>query len=197
MRIDTHTHFQSLAYIKHLHDRSALPSAALDGGNYVIHCGAGVNVPALPRMLDMSEKLRNMDASGIDIAVLSHGIPLGPDALGGSEADDWAACINDDLAKIVACHADRFVGLGTIGFGDIERSITEVDRCIGQLGFKGMQVFSNVGGKPLDSPQVLPVLKHIGALGVPIHCTRPSRSIAWHSMQRAFTCRSASHSTPA
>jgi predicted TIM-barrel fold metal-dependent hydrolase len=169
MRIDTHTHFQSLAYIKHLHDRSALPSAVLDGGNYVIQCGAGVNVPALPKMLDMGEKLRDMDASGIDVAVLSHGVPLGPDALGGAEADDWAARINDDLASIIACHADRFAGLGTIGFGDVEHSIAEVDRCIRELGFKGMQVFSNVDDKPLDSPHVLPVLMHIGALGVPIH----------------------------
>jgi predicted TIM-barrel fold metal-dependent hydrolase len=169
MRIDVHTHFQSLAYVQHLHERNALPRAVLDGGTYVIQCGAGVNVPALPKMLDMGEKLRDMDASGIDIAVLSHGLPLGPDALVGAEADDWAACINDDLANIVAGHTDRFVGLGTIGFGDVERSIAEVDRCIGQLGFKGMQMFSSINGKPVDAPEVLPVFKHIGRLGVPIH----------------------------
>jgi predicted TIM-barrel fold metal-dependent hydrolase len=169
MRIDIHTHFQSLAYIQHLHERGGLPRAVLEDGNYVIQCGAGVNVPVLPKMLDMDEKLRDMDASGIDVAVLSHGVPLGPDALGGAEADDWAACINDNLARIIACHPDRFVGLGTIGFGDIERSTVEVDRCIGQLGFRGMQVFSNIDGNPMDAPHVLPVIRHIGALGVPIH----------------------------
>jgi predicted TIM-barrel fold metal-dependent hydrolase len=169
MRIDIHTHFQSLAYVKHLHERSALPRAVLAGGNSVIQCGAGVNVPALPKMLDISEKLHDMDASGIDVAVLSHGIPLGPDALGGTEAEDWAACINTDLASIVAGHPDRFVGLGTVGFGDVERSIAEVDRCIRELGFKGMQVFSNIDGNPLDAQHVLSVIRHIGALGVPIH----------------------------
>ena len=132
MRIDVHTHFQSLAYVQHLHERSTLPRAVLEGGNYVIQCGAGLNVPALPKMLDMGEKLRDMDVSEIDVAVLSHGIPIGPDALRGAEADEWARCINDDLANIVACHPDRFVGLGTVGFGDIERSIAEVDRCIDQ-----------------------------------------------------------------
>jgi predicted TIM-barrel fold metal-dependent hydrolase len=169
MRIDIHTHFQSLAYVEHLHNRSSLPRAVLDGDMRVIQCGSGVNVPALPMMLDMDVKLHEMDALGIDLAVLSHGIPLGPDALGGAEADDWAAWINDDLARRIACHPDRFFGFGTIGFGDLERSIAEVDRCIHELGFKGMQMFSNIHGRPLDSPDVLTVVRHLGALGVPIH----------------------------
>jgi predicted TIM-barrel fold metal-dependent hydrolase len=61
------------------------------------------------------------------------------------------------------------VGLGTIGFGDVDRSIAEVDRCIHELGFKGVQVFSNVHGQPLDSPDTLKIIRHIGELGVPIH----------------------------
>jgi predicted TIM-barrel fold metal-dependent hydrolase len=169
MRIDTHTHFQSLAYVEHLRDRDSLPRTVLDDGNLVIQCGSGVNVPALPKMLDMDLKLWDMDLLGVDVAVLSHGIPLGPDALGGAEADEWAKCINDDLAGRIACHPDRFVGLGTIGFGDVQRSIAEVDRCVHELGFKGMQVFSNVHGAPLDTPDALAVIKHLGALGVPIH----------------------------
>jgi predicted TIM-barrel fold metal-dependent hydrolase len=169
MRIDVHTHFQSLDYVKHLRGRGALPRTVLDGGMYAIQCSAELSIPALPVMLDMQQKLRSMDELGIDVAVLSHGIPLGPDALGGREADDWASRINDDLAHIVARFPDRLVGFGSIGFGDLQRSISEVERCINQLGFKGMQVFSNVAGKTLDSPDVLPVIRHVGRMGVPIH----------------------------
>jgi predicted TIM-barrel fold metal-dependent hydrolase len=169
MRVDVHTHFQSRAYVEHLRDRNSLPRSVLDSGNLIIQCGSGVNVPALPSMLDVDLKLRDMDRLGVDGAVLSHGIPLGTDALRGAEADEWAARINTDLAGRIACHADRFVGLGSIGFGDVERSIAEVDRCIRELGFKGMQVFSNIRGAPLDSPDVLAIIRHIGALGVPIH----------------------------
>jgi predicted TIM-barrel fold metal-dependent hydrolase len=169
MRIDIHSHFQSLAYVKHLRGRGAPPRSVLDGGRYVVQCAAGVSVPALSSMLDMEQKLADMDHLGVELALLSHGIPLGPDALGGQEADDWACRSNDDLACIVADHPGRFAGLGTLGFGDAERSISEVNRCIHELGFKGMQIFSNVAGEPLDSPRVLPVLKHIGSLGVPIH----------------------------
>jgi predicted TIM-barrel fold metal-dependent hydrolase len=169
MRIDFHTHFQCLDFVKHLQGRKGLPKSFLDGGTYVIQCAAGLDVPSLPKIIDMEEKLRDMEAMKIDVAVLSHGIPFGPDVLGGREADEWATRINDDLARIISTYPGKFVGLGTVGFGDRQRSIEEVDRCIKQLGFGGFQVFSNISNELLDSPEVIRVLKHIGTLGVPIH----------------------------
>ena len=169
MRIDVHTHFQCLEFVKHLQGRSMLPKSLLDGGNYIIQCAAGLTVPAIPKVIDMEEKLRDMEEMKIDVAVLSHGIPFGPDVLDGQEADDWAKRINDNLAEIIDRYPGKFVGFGSIGFGDCQQSIAEVDRCIKKLGFKGIQVFSNVCNKLLDSSEFAPVLKHIGMLGVPIH----------------------------
>jgi aminocarboxymuconate-semialdehyde decarboxylase len=169
MRVDVHTHFQCLDFVKHLHGRSALPKSILDGGTYIIQCAPGFNVPALPKMIDMETKLRDMEDMKIDVAVLSHGMPFGPGVLSGQEADDWAMRINDDLARIIAGYPGKFVGLGSIGFGDCQRSMAEVDRCIKQLGFRGFQVFSNISDRLLDSSEFMPVLKHIGMLGVPIH----------------------------
>ena len=169
MRIDVHTHFQCLDFVKHLQGRSTLPKSFLDGGNYIIQCAAGLAVPSLPEAVDMEEKLRDMEEAKIDAAILSHGIPFGPDVLGGREADDWAKRINDNLAAIIDRFPEKFIGLGTIGFGDSQRSIAEVNRCIGELGFKGFQIFSNISNKLLDSSDFIPVLKRIGTLGVPIH----------------------------
>jgi predicted TIM-barrel fold metal-dependent hydrolase len=169
MRIDVHSHFQCLDFVKHLAGRTGLPRTLTDGGTYVIQCAARLNIPSLPKILDMEEKLRDMDDMKIDVAVLSHGIPFGADVLSRREADDWAARINDDLARIIAAYPGRFAGLGTIGFGDYKRSIAEVDRCIGQLGLRGFQIFSNISGDVLDSPRIAPVLKHIVRSGAPIH----------------------------
>src|SRR5262249_31318600 len=119
--------------------------------------------------IDMEVKLRDMDDLKIDVAVLSHGLPLGPDVLTGEQADEWAARINDHLARIISAYPGRFIGLGSIGFGDLQRSMAEVDRCVNQLGFSGFQVFSNISNNLLDSADVISVLKHIGTLGLPIH----------------------------
>jgi len=169
MRVDVHTHFQCLDFIKHLHGRGNLPRSLLEGGTYVVQCAAGLNIPAFPKMIDIEKKLRDMEDLKIDVAVLSHGVPFGPDVLTGQEAEDWAKRINDNLAEIIDRHPGKFVGFGSIGFGDCQQSIAEVDRCVKKLGFKGIQVFSNVSNKLLDSAEFAPILKHIGMLGVPIH----------------------------
>ena len=127
-RIDIHTHFQCLDFVKHLLGRSAFPRSVLDGGTYAVECAAGFRVPALPKIIDMDAKLRDLEAMDIAVSVLSHGLPLGSDVLGGAEADDWAMRINDDLARIVATYPGKFVGFGTIGFGNPQRAIAEVDR---------------------------------------------------------------------
>src|SRR5215469_10627095 len=169
MRIDVHTHFQCLDFIKHLYGRGNLPRSLLDGGTYVIQCATGLNIPSFPKMIDIEKKLRDMEDMKIDVAVLSHGVPFGPDVLDDQEAEDWAKRINDNLTTIIERYPGKFFGFGSIGFGDCQQSIAEVDRCVKRLGFKGIQVFSNVSNKLLDSAEFAPVLKHIGILGVPIH----------------------------
>src|SRR5215471_5138758 len=141
MRIDVHTHFQSLDFIKHLQGRNSLPKTLLEGGIYAVQCAPGLQLPSLPKMVDMEEKLRDMDEMQIGVSVLSHGLPLGPDVLCGEEADEWAMRINDDLARIIQTYPGKFIGLGSIGGGNPQRTIAEVDRCIRQLGLNGIQVF--------------------------------------------------------
>jgi hypothetical protein len=49
MRIDVHSHFMSLDFVKRLQGRSALPTTVLDGGTYIVQCMAGFNLPMVPR----------------------------------------------------------------------------------------------------------------------------------------------------
>ncbi|NIO09796.1 MAG: amidohydrolase family protein, partial [Deltaproteobacteria bacterium] len=55
------------------------------------------------------------------------------------------------------------------GFGSTERTFQEIDRCINQLGFKGVQLFSNINQKVLDSAELRPIYKYIASLGVPLN----------------------------
>ncbi len=166
--IDVHTHFLCLDFVKHLQGRSSLPRTVQEGGVYVMQCAPGLRLPSVPNIVDMDVKLKDADEMGIELSVLSHGIP-GPDVLGGNEADDWACRMNDYLASIIDRYPGRFLGFGNLGFGSAERSLAEADRCIRQLGFKGIQLFSNINNRVLDSPEFLPVYRHIAELGVPLN----------------------------
>jgi predicted TIM-barrel fold metal-dependent hydrolase len=168
MRIDIHSHMMCVAFLEHLRGRDSLPTAVRDAGGYIAHCAPTLSLPYRAPILTVEAKLADMDAAGIDLAVLSHGLP-GPHVLGGTQADGWAARINDELAAVAAAHPGRFAGWASLGFGDPSRTIAEVDRCLGELGLAGFQVWSNLGGRTLDEPSVLPVLEHIAARGAAIH----------------------------
>ena len=168
MRIDIHSHLMSVAFLEHLRGREALPAAIRDGTGYITHCAPGLSLPYRAPILSVQAKLADMDAARIDVAVLSHGMP-GPAMLGGARADDWAARINDELAAITAAYPGRFAGWANLGFGDPSRTIAEADRCLDQLALAGFQVWSNIGGRALDDPGVLPVLEHIAGRGAAIH----------------------------
>ena len=168
MRIDIHSHLMSVAFLGHLQGRDALPTAVRDAQGFIAHCAPLLSLPYRAPILSAEAKLADMDAAGIDLAVLSHGLP-GPHVLGGAEADSWAARINDELAVIAAAHPGRFAGWGSLGFGDPSRTIAEADRCLDELGLAGFQVWSNIGGRPLDHPDVLPVLEHLTDRGAAIH----------------------------
>ena len=139
----------------------------------------------------MDAKLRDLEAMDIAVSVLSHGLPLGPDVLGGAEADDWAMRINDDLARIIAAYPGKFVGFGTIGFGNPQRAIAEVDRCITQLGFKGIQLFSNIAGKMLDAAEHRQVLQRRSIFSA---LSRPVDGAS--AVARAGRCRGSSATRP-
>ena len=178
MRIDIHTHLYFTEFAEYLIGRSSLPNAVRQGGTFVTNCSAAVSLVSPPGHMEIDAKLKSMDDMGLDVAVLTHGIP-GPELLGGDEADDWASRINDFLAATVEQYPDKFVAMGSIGFGTPERSIAEVNRCINELGFKGFQLFSNTNQKVLDSPEFMPVYRRIAELGVPMnmHPTAPLNTV--------------------
>lgn len=182
MRIDVHSHLVFLDYLTYLSGRQSLPKGVLEGGTYFVSCQGGY-LHASPLLhADVDYKLRCMEDMGIGMSVLSHGMP-GPELLDGEEADSWASRINDHLASVMAQHPGKFTAWATLGWGSAERTIAEIDRCIHQLGFLGVYLFSNIRQKTLDSPEFRPVFKHVAQLGVPMNM-HPTAPLNMHSIDQ-------------
>ncbi|MGI4944548.1 MAG: amidohydrolase family protein [Janthinobacterium lividum] len=118
-----------------------------------------------PNMLDASVRLADMDAAGIDLQVImpppgqcTYTIP--PDL-----AAQAARIINDGMAAFVAQHPQRFAALGTVPMQDPAASVTELNRCMGELGLKGVQILTNVAGKELSDPAFAPFWARAEELG--------------------------------
>ena len=92
-------------------------------------------------------RLADMDAAGIEIAAVSLAAPCIQDVVDPADATAKAAAANDALAAVVAAHPDRYVGLAALALQDPAAAADELERCVGELGFRGALVngYSSIG----------------------------------------------------
>ena len=131
------------------------------------------------RLVDLGEqRLQWMDATGIDVQVLSYSSP-GVQILPASEAVPLAKDANDQLAEAIKAHPDRFAGFATLPTPDPEAAAAELTRAVQTLGFKGAMINGRTNDRFLDDPSFRPILAAAVALDVPIylHPTVPSKVV--------------------
>lgn len=136
------------------------------------------DVPA-SRQEDLgADRLQHMDATGIDVQVLSYASP-GVQILPAVEAVPLARDANDQLAAAIQAHPDRFAGFATLPTPDPEAAAAELERAVLQLGFKGAMINGRTNDRFLDDPSFRPILEAAVALDVPIylHPTIPSKAV--------------------
>ena len=105
-----------------------------------------------PKLTSIELRLKDMDRMGVDIQAVS---PAPQQTYYWAEPGlglEVSRMINDRLAEIVAQHPDRFVGLGTVPLQNVELAVTELERCVKQLGLRGVEINPNVAGRELTDP---------------------------------------------
>ncbi|CCA92098.1 amidohydrolase family protein [Novosphingobium sp. PP1Y] len=124
----------------------------------------------IERLLDLGEqRLADMDAAGIDKAVLALTSPGVQPLLDMEEARRIAGNANDRLAERCAAHPDRFIGMTAVAPQDPQWSAREILRGATQLGFKGVQINSHTQGRYLDEPFFDPIFRALGDVGQPLY----------------------------
>ena len=86
----------------------------------------------------------------------------GPEALGGPDDSPHAARVaNDGMAAFVARHPHKFPAfVAAVPMNNVAATLAEMDRAIGKLGARGIEIKTNVNGRPLDDPAFRPVFEH-------------------------------------
>ena len=116
--------------------------------------------------VDDDLRVKHMDKFGIDKQVISFNPPIW-ETIPESDLLRVTRLTNDAFAEIVKKHPDRFVGIASIPIPEGEQ-LDEVDRCINDLGLKGCIIFSNIRGRPLDSPEFMPFYEKMAKYDLPI-----------------------------
>lgn len=123
----------------------------------------------LPSLTDLDARFRIMNKYEDMVQVLTLTNPPIETAAEPVVAVELAQIVNDEMAELVAKYPDRFVGaVACLPMNDIDAALKEVDRAINELHLKGVQIYSNIMGKPLDSPEFMPLYEKMAQYDLPI-----------------------------
>ena len=142
----------------------------------------------IPTLWDMDHRFRIMDKYEGLVQVLTLSRPpieeVVPDP---RTAMELTRIGNDEIAELVFKYPDRFAaGIAAVAMNDPDGSLKELERCIIELKFKGVQLYSDFCGRPIDSPEFEPIYEMMAKYNLPIliHPTTGITSTEYKSEKR-------------
>src|SRR5438445_607990 len=116
----------------------------------------------IPVLWDLEARLRMMDRFKGYKQILTLSLPAIEFLAPRDKSPELAMLANDGMAEIVAKHPDYFPAfVASLPMNNIPEALRETDRAIEKLGAKGIQIFTNVNGRPLDDPEFYPIFERM------------------------------------
>ena len=176
MKIDIYNHVMPVRYLEMMKTHSK------DAG--IIKRMSGL------RMLwDIEARVGMLDAWPDVRQVLTLSLPS-PELVGGPElSPELARIANDDMSAMCAKWPRKFPAfVASLPMNNVPAALEEMDRAIGKLGARGVQICTSVNGRPLDEPEFFPVferatLKH--DLPIWMHPARPATRADYVNEQKS------------
>ncbi len=132
---------------------------ALAGSNPAL-AGSIMRWLNIPVLWDLDARLRMMKRFPGYRQILTLSLPAIEYLAGPDESPALARLANDGMAEIVDEHPGQFPAfVASLPMNNVPAALEEMDRAIGTLGAKGIQLFTNVNGRPLDDPEFYPVIE--------------------------------------
>jgi predicted TIM-barrel fold metal-dependent hydrolase len=143
----------------------------------------------IPVLWDLDARLKMMDRFRGYKQILTLSLPAIEYLAGPGESPALARLANDGMAAIVKEHPQYFPAfVASLPMNNVKASLEEMDRAIGELGAKGVQIFTNVNGRPLDDPEYFPIFERMTKkhdLPIWVHPTRTAKFADYPTEQKS------------
>lgn len=176
--IDIHAHVVPATFPTYLHGAppAGWPStaAAHDCHRHIVIDGRTYRTVS-DRCWDVPKRLADLDGMELSLQAISPMPELLSYWMEAAPAAELLRYVNDQIAGMVAESGGRLVGLGAVPLQDMDLALAELSRLMGQPGFAGVELGSNVDGKPIGAPDFDPFFEAAEELGAAIfvHAVRP------------------------
>ena len=168
MNFDMHSHFIPQEFVDVIAKPDSKWQAKLvkkGDEPWIVH-DQGYTYPLTPGFHDTAARLADMARTKLDMAAVSVSPTLFYYWAEPKLALDIAKLTNDAIFRLTKERPDKFVGMGTLPMQDLDSARAELRRCVRDLGFRSIQIGSNVEGVQFDDPRYLPFFKECEELGV-------------------------------
>ncbi|MDM0037295.1 amidohydrolase family protein [Variovorax sp. J22P271] len=111
---------------------------------------------AFPRLTQVTQRLADMDAMGVDVQVIS---PSPHQYYYWAEpelARELVRVQNEGIAALCAQHPAQLRGLGTVALQHPETAVEQLEYAVRILGLEGVEISTSVEGRELDDPSLEP-----------------------------------------
>jgi len=121
-----------------------------------------------PECYNVEHRLVFMERWKIDVQILCTVPVMFNYSAPAEQCLEMSKFLNDDIAAIVKAHPKRFIGLGTIPMQSPSLAIEELNRCMNELNFSGIQIGSHINDMNLSDPKLFPIFEECERLGAVI-----------------------------
>jgi predicted TIM-barrel fold metal-dependent hydrolase len=129
----------------------------------------------IPVLWDLDARLRMMDEFGEYQQILTLSLPTLESLAPPDVTPELARIANDGMAEICRQYPERFPSwVASLPMNNVPACLEEMTRTIEHHDAKGIQIFTNVNGRPLDDPEFAPIFEKMHGYDLPIwmHPTR-------------------------
>ena len=128
------------------------------------------------RCWDVARRIEDMGAMGLGLQAISPMPELLSYWMAPNDAAQLLRFMNEKIAEMVGMSGGRLVGLGAVPLQDMALALAELDYLVDKLGLAGVEIGSNINGKPPGAPEFAPFFEAAEAKGVAVfvHALRPA-----------------------
>ena len=120
-------------------------------------------------LTNLIERNRILDRYEDMVQVLSATLPPLEEIVNPEEAAELARIANDEMADWVAKYPKKYIAaIANLPLNDMDASMKEAERAVKELGFKGIQIYTSIQGKPLSKEEFMPLYKLMSDFDLPI-----------------------------
>lgn len=164
MKIDVHNHAFPAEALDLLR-REPVYGVTLTGSHW--HGGMHVDFEVVPAFVEPEAKLAELEAKGLDGAIVSVAPPLLYHHVDADAGEAMARTANAGLRAIAAAAPERFRWLATVPLQDVERAVAVLTDAA-RDGCVGVQIGTTVAGQRLDDEALAPFWAAAERLGRPV-----------------------------